>query len=355
MNKLILIGFIFGSISVFNAQLSEQGHSFYVVEDTSKYTYGMIVDDLAFLYANFTSWVHPVSVGKSEFGLELSTVRIGYEEPKPRSVFLVGNIHAREYYSSKLLMKFLNIFLLNLEGKDSRYPNALHLLDSIDLYIMPVANPDGLKIAQLDFDGIQDSFDLYKDDILVLDTYQEWKANGKGVDLNATFDDGNHDVKRAGNYSECPCSEGYKGVCPAEPVETQAIQAFVDRIRPLITVSFHTKGDVFYWADKGTHHFFNDIDTKINTAICEQTGFELARVSKNPKDYACGLENFVRSRYKLIGTCVELSPAEGGKKQFPDNLFNEYVWKKAWNVPYLFIENAVRYASQIEEISIEGQ
>ena len=88
MNKLIFIFLIFLPISSILSQTSWMNNKHYVVEDTSKYTYSMIVDDLMYLYANFPSWVHPVSVGKSEFGLEMSTIRLGYDLPKKKSVFL---------------------------------------------------------------------------------------------------------------------------------------------------------------------------------------------------------------------------------------------------------------------------
>lgn len=351
MNKFLVLFCFIIPCKLFFAQDSWQYNRHYVVDDTSKYTYSMILDDLTYLYANFSEWVHPVSVGKSEFGLELSCVRIGYEKAKKKSVFIVGNIHAREDYSSKMVMKFLNIFLLNITKQDYIYPNALKMLDSIDIYIMPVANPDGLKIAHSDFEGILDSFNLYKDDILVMETYAEWKANGKGIDLNATFDDGNHHLKRADNFSACHCSEGYKGKCPAEPKETQAIQKFIDKTKPLITVSFHTKGNILYWADKKTHPYFRNIDTKINKEVARQSGFVLGAIGKKPSIYSCGLENYVRAKYKLLGTCVELSRPLYDRKQFPDNQFNSEVWNKAWKIPYIYLENTVKYGDFLLEIS----
>ena len=358
MNKLFLISFFtfiyfFGRSQENNLPLNFFSNKDYVIEDTLKYTYSMILDDLTYLYANYTDWVHPVEVGKSEFGLELATIRIGYEKPKKSCVFIVGNIHAREDYSSKLVMKFLNVYLLNITNQDNTYPKAKQFLDSVDIYIMPVANPDGLKIAQLDFLGIEDSFSLYRDKILLIDTYQEWKANGKGIDLNATFNDGNHHLKHGGNFHSIPCSEGYKGLFPAEPKETQAIQNFIFKIKPLITVSFHTKGNVIYWADKGTHKYFKEIDTKINKKVSIASKLALTSISKYPKIYGCGLENYIRSKYHLIASCVELDSPNGGRIQSPDNEFNIRVWNKVFLAPYIYIENAILYKKEISKIAIQ--
>lgn len=324
---------------------------FYIVEDDSTYTYSMIVEDLDRLLLEYPAFVHPVEVGKSEFGLELKTVRIGRVKRNANSMLLVGNIHGREDFSSKLLMKFLNVYLLSIAGKSDLYPDAATLLDSIDIYVMPVANPDGLKIAQEDFAGIRDLFNLYKDSILCIETYKEWKANGKGIDLNRTFDDGNFEVKKGSSYQAVPASEGYKGKFPAEPVETQHIQRLVASIRPLVTASFHTKGNILFWADAKTHPFLGNIDTYITTEIADATGFKTASIAKYASEYGCGLENYVRAEYGLIGTCVELSRGDKTRQQFPDDQFNAEVWLLAWDVPAIFIRNAVRYRERILENS----
>lgn len=322
--------------------------SAYVVEDDSTYTYAMIVEDLDHLLKKYPGVLHDVPVGKSEFGLNMRTVKIGRSgAPRKESVFLVGNIHAREDFSSKLLMKFLNIYLLSLEGKSNLYPDARVMLDSIDIYIMPVGNPDGLKIAQQDFAGIVDSVNAHIDSIYCLEDFPEWKANGKGIDLNRTFDDGNFAVKRGGGYQPSPASEGYKGAYPAEPLETQNIQRFVEQTRPLVTASFHTKGNILFWADAKTHPFLGGIDAKIMKKIVAASGFKMAAIAKYASEYGCGLENYVRAKYALLGTCVELSTGDRTRKQHPDDQFNEQVWKLAWNIPYIFIENAVLYRDEI--------
>lgn len=327
--------------------------SYYVVEDTMKYTYDMICADLDYFIKNYPDAVHEEYMGKSEFGLDMRTVRIGRKERNQRAVFLVGNIHAREDYSSKLLMKFLNVYLLSMEGKSALYPDALRLLDSIDIYITPVANPDGLKIAHEDWEDIHEPFSMVRDSILVEDSYREWKANGRGIDINMTFDDGNFQVKKGGAFHAVPASEGYKGTEPSQPIETQNLQEFVHLRRPVITASFHTKGNILFWADANTHPIFRDIDTEIAKKAAAVSGFRMSSISKNPSDYGCGLENYVRSCLGLLGTCVELSRGDKTRFQHPDAQFNTEVWQKAWQLPYLYVNNAVQYGNRLESYSQE--
>lgn len=326
---------------------------YYLVEDTAKYTYDMIRDDLRQLLKTYPEVLHAEQIGYSEFGLELLTVRVGRAKPNKRSVYLVGNIHAREDYSSKLLMKFLNIYLLSMDGKSTCYPNARSWLDSVDIYLTPVANPDGLKIAHQDWTGISELFAMVRDSILLEDTYSEWKANGLGIDINTTFDDGNFHLKKGGAFHPVPASEGYKGIKPAQPVETQSLQRFVQAKRPVITASFHTKGNILFWADAKTHPIFNGVDTEIVQRAAAVSGFKISSVSKNPADYGCGLENYVRSRLGLVGTCVELSRGDKTRFQHPDNRFNEEVWDKAWLLPYIYIESAIQYGDRLQQYAAE--
>ena len=47
----------------------------------------------------------------------------------------------------------------------------------------------------------------------------------------------------------------------------------------------------------------------------------LARVSQNPKEYAAGLENYVRAKIDAIGVCVELSKPNNKDAQHPPEKF----------------------------------
>ena len=323
--------------------------SCYLVEDDDQYTYEMIQADLDSLHKLFPERTHLFSIGTSEFGLPLSVMRIGNSTPKKRSLLFVGNIHAREDYSSKFVMKFLNLYLLSFSKDSIVYKNATDYLNEVDLYFLPVANPDGLKIAHENWKGIEHFLPQIKE-IKRLETFYEWKANGKGIDLNDSFDDSTHALNRSYNYSSVPCSEGYKGAFPAEPIETKAIQTFVNNINPLMTLSFHTKGDIIYWADSKTHHYFNGIDSLINNLALQSSGFSFVPVSPNPATYGGGLENYMRFKLGLLGSCVELSSGDSYRKQFADNQFNTRVWKKAWQIPIICIEQVIKHAEELEGI-----
>ncbi len=338
-------------VSLFSSKMYSQ-KSCYLIEDNEKYTYEMISSDLDSLVKLFPERTQLFTIGNSEFGLPIKVLRIGSKTPKKRSMLFVGNVHAREDYSSKFVMKFLNMYLLSFTGDSIIYKKATDYLADLDLYFMPVANPDGLKIAHEDWVNIE-KFLPEINQIKKIETFGEWKANGKGIDLNDSFDDGTHALNKSYNSSPVPCSEGFKGKYAAEPIETQVIQKFVSEIRPLMTLSFHTKGDLIYWADSKTHSYFNGIDSLINDAALNVSNFSRVPVSPDPSTYGGGLENYVRYQFGLLGSCVELSSGDSERKQFPDSEFNKRVWKKAWKIPTTCIELVIKYANQIEEISLK--
>lgn len=310
----------------------------YLVEDDAKYTFSMITEDLIAFEKATPNYSKLDTIGLSEFGLPLLCLSISDTNyPNAFPVFFCGNIHAREDYSSKLVMKFTNLFLQSLGDSVGYYPFAKSVLEKYKLYIIPVANPDGLKIAHEDWLGIEQ----FKDSIFALkcvDGFGNWKANGKGTDLNNNFDDGYHLYKKSAIAQEFPASEGYKGCFPADAAEVVALQKFVQKTRPILTLSFHTKGDVLFWRDCDTYEKYNNVDSLINSRVARETGLKLADISYNPISYASGLENYVRSRLGKLAVCVELSPVGKKKDQHPDNQFNKLVWEKCHHLPFIYLD-----------------
>ncbi len=124
----------------------------------------------------------------------------------------------------------------------------------------------------------------------------------------------------------------------------------MQRIRPLVTLSFHTKGNNFYWADAITHARYSGLDEKMVKDAAEVSQFYISKISKSPVDFGCGLENYVRSKLGTIGVCVELSASNGSKEQWPDSAFNEQVWIKAAAIPISYLFNAVNYREQLTNL-----
>ena len=74
-------------------------------------------------------------------------------------------------------------------------------------------------------------------------------------------------------------------------------------------------------------------------------------MSQNPETYGCGLENYVRAKMGLLGSCVELSKSDNNRKQYADSLFNKLVWSKSKQIPMVYIKEVFLRKKKILSIS----
>ena len=133
--------------------------------------------------------------------------------PKPR-FFLMGEIHAREYTTAETATRLVEYLLQNY-GVD---PDATWLLDTCEIHVVPMSNPDGRKFAE---NGQSWRKNTDNDD--GCSTPGAW-----GTDLNR-----NHTFKwNQGGSSGAPCDETYRGPSAGSEPEVQAVQAYVAGIFP---------------------------------------------------------------------------------------------------------------------------
>lgn len=128
--------------------------------------------------------------------------------------FLLGAIHAREYVTAELATRFAE-YLANAYGND---PDITWLLDYSEVQILPVANPDGRKMAETGW--------LWRKNTDNSDGCSV--SNAYGIDLNR-----NNDFKwGVAGASPEPCNEVYLGRSAASEPETQALQAYLTALYP---------------------------------------------------------------------------------------------------------------------------
>jgi protein MpaA len=124
-------------------------------------------------------------IGRSVRGRPLHAWRLG--EPGKRRVVLLSTMHGNEPHTRQILTSLR-------DGRPVR---------GIDLWVVPVVNPDGLA--------------------------QRTRRNARGVDLNRNFP---HDwADLDGNYESGPR--------PASEPETRAVMGFLRQVRPRRVLSFH--------------------------------------------------------------------------------------------------------------------
>lgn len=192
----------------------ESGIPGYPCYRTVEETYASL-SQLATDHPELASWI---DIGNSwdkstpggENGYDLYTLILTNKNtPGPKPKFnLISAVHAREYATAELATRFAEYLLANYDHD----PDITWLLDYFEVHTIPIANPDGRKIAE---DGIYWRKNTDNDDGCPYSSL--W-----GTDLNR-----NSSFKWGGaGASTNACEITYRGSSAASEPETQAIQNY---------------------------------------------------------------------------------------------------------------------------------
>lgn len=193
------------------------------------YTFSEVEGKLDEMFQNYPNLVtSKVSIGTTLEGRPIWMVKISdnptIDEPEP-AVYFDGLHHAREPLSMATCINFM--FWL-LENYDSD-PSVQFLVNSRELYFVPVVNPDGYVYnEQTDPNG-----------------GGLWRKNRRpdpggcvGVDLNRNYAFG---YNNNGNCSSGdPCSGTYRGPSAFSEPETTAVSNFMNQVAPNTGFSIHS-------------------------------------------------------------------------------------------------------------------
>lgn len=123
-------------------------------------------------------------VGKSVLGNNIYVLKLGNG---PNKVFYSASIHAQEWITSVLLMKFIENYCDAYVSNGSLYGYSIrNLFNSSSIYVMPMVNPDGVDLVN---GNINKNSVFYKNAVNISNNFPQipfpsgWKANINGVDF----------------------------------------------------------------------------------------------------------------------------------------------------------------------------
>lgn len=281
-------------------------------KDARYHNYQELIDALKGLHEEYPELTELKSIGKSVNGTDIWVLKIGSQEEnlKPGIVFMGGH-HAREHLSIEVPF-YLATYLLS----QSQTPKIKTLLESRDIWIIPVVNPDGTE------------YDIENG------KYKLWRKNRThnedgsfGVDLNRNY---GYQWGREGS-SQFPRSETYRGPEAFSEPETRTIRDFViSHPHIKVLISYHTFSELILYPWGYTYDSIqNQTDLSIFEnmagAMSKMTGYkaeqssDLYLVSGDTTDWAYGERG-------IYAFTFELSPKSmGGGGFYPGDIIDKTV------------------------------
>jgi len=189
-------------------------------------------------------------------GRTTHAVRIHGGDLNPRpGVFFIGGVHAREWGSSDILIHFVDSILsaytnqngLSFGGKNYTEDEIQIIVNSLDIFVFPVVNPDGKLYSQT--------------------VYSMWRKNRSpaipshpncpGVDINRNYDflwDFTTHFHPNANIriSDDPCNDTYHGTSPFSEPETRNVKWILDTYTNIrFFMDIHSSGQLLImpWGD----------------------------------------------------------------------------------------------------------
>jgi hypothetical protein len=189
------------------------------------HSYDEILTYLDAVVAQYPTSTSKFNIGNSFEKRAQSGVKIGNPGSNKPAVYIEGTIHAREWLGTNTMLYIIN----ELTNNSMNYKS---MLDAIDVYVLPVANPDGYVYT-------------WATDRLWRKTRSGPRNTCYGVDPNRNW---NFKWMVAGSSND-PCSEEYAGPSPASEIEVQNLQNFLGANNKTIQCVFdiHTYSEDFMY------------------------------------------------------------------------------------------------------------
>ena len=193
-------------------------------------------------------------IGRTVLGNPITSIKFG---KGPKEIFYNAAIHANEWITTPLLMKFLeNLCKSYVNNTPIFGTNPNDIYSNISLYVVPMINLDGVdlvtgKLVPGNFGyekAKQISFN-YPD----IPFPSGYKANIEGTDLNLQFPadwEKAKDIKYEQGFNK-PAPRDFVGFGPLTAPESVAIYSFILKHNFKLMLTYHTQGRVIFYEFQG--------------------------------------------------------------------------------------------------------
>lgn len=265
------------------------------------------------------------NAGKSVLGKNLLATHVGSFDGV--QILIQGGIHAREYISSLLMVE------------QARYLHATDAVKNGGIYFIFLTNPDGAEIV---LDGINNlPCDITKQYLSLANggfDFSQYKANVNLVDLNTNFD---ADWGSGSQNVRCPNTQNFIGFYPNSEREVNSLINFTYQVRPSLTISYHSKGEVIYYGFTGESEQNLERDRMIGEQLSATTGYPLELTENSSGGY----KDWCIQKLTIPAYTIEV-----GSNSLEHPIGEEYlpeIFAQNKDVPLVALNLAIQYQNQI--------
>lgn len=267
------------------------------------------------------------NAGKSVLGKNILATHVGdYSGPQ---VLIQAGIHAREYITTLLLIE------------QARNLHNNNLVQGGGIYFVFLTNPDGTEIA---LDGIESvECEITRNYLTLANNnsldFSKYKANINLVDLNTNFD------ANWGNGAQngfCPAPENFVGFYPNSEREVLSLINFTLQTKPLITISYHSKGNIIFWGFDNQTPENEERDRNIGEALSNTTSYPLVFTENSTGGY----KDWCINTLKIPAYTIEVGD-ETLEHPLQEEVLPE-IYQRNKDVPLIALEKAKEFAKVID-------
>ena len=267
------------------------------------------------------------NVGKSTLGKNILATHIG--DYSGTQIIVQAGIHSREWITSLLLVE------------QARYLYNNQLVENGGIYFVFITNPDGIEIA---LDGIDVvDCEITRNYLISANNgsldFSKFKANINLVDLNTNFD---ANWGQGAQNVFCPSTENFVGFYPNSEREVRNLIDLTIKNKPLLTISYHSKGNVIYYGFEGESEENINRDRLIGESLSEITGYPLIFTENSTGGYKDWAINTLKIPAYTIEVGDENLEHPLGIETLPE------IYQRNKDIPLVALNLAIQYSKEID-------